>query len=116
MKTLKYYKGYALYILLCTVFVGGCNVTSEKEETTEVTSEVTSEIVEYKLDYSRMPSYCKVNSYKIVKVPKGYIIQLSGGTVDSDPIYKTPEQAQKDINDRAARSKKRWIDSGGLDF
>ena len=111
MKTLKLLQRNLLYILLCPVIAGGCNMTSETEEIVEVTSE----IVEVKADYSRMPSYCNPKSYKILKTPKGYTVQLSGGTITGD-YYKTPEQAQKAINKRAARSKQRWIDSGGIDY
>jgi hypothetical protein len=84
---------------------------SEQKETVEVISE----IVEVKEDYSSMPSYCNPKSYKILKTPKGYTVQLSGGTITGD-YYKTPEQAQKAINESAAESKQRWIDSGGIDY
>lgn len=109
MRTLKLLQRNLLYILLCTVFVGGCNMTSETEETIEVTSEIVE------VDYSRMPSYCNPKSYKILKTHKGYTVQLSGGTITGD-YYEKPEQAQKAINERAARSKQRWIDSGGINY
>jgi hypothetical protein len=95
------------YILLANVFIS-C-VDNKKQV------EITSKIVEQKVDYSKMPSYCNPNAYKILKVPKGYIVQLPRGTVDCD-YYDTPEECQKDINERASRSKQRWIDSGGADF
>ena len=62
-----------------------------------------------------MPSYCKPESYRILKVPAGYVIMLSGGTTLSE-IFKTPEKAQKRIIELADASKKRWLDTGGLDF
>ena len=77
-----------------------------------------SEIIdvgEIKLDYSKMPSYCKPETYKILKTPSGYIVQLIRGTLVGG-YYNTPEKAQKDIHQRAARSKQRWIESGGVDF
>lgn len=95
------------YILLANVFISCVN--DEKKV------EITSKIIEQKVDYSKMPSYCNPRAYKILKVPKGYIVQLPGGTVGCD-YYDTPEECQIDINERAELSKQRWIDSGGVDF
>ena len=73
-----------------------------------------SPLLEIQPDYSNMPSYCKPKSYTIVKVNSRYYVKLPGGTIGDN--YPTIEEAQKDINERAAQSKKVWLDSGGLDF
>ncbi|MCI0501918.1 MAG: hypothetical protein L0Y61_09290 [Epsilonproteobacteria bacterium] len=65
---------------------------------------------------TNMPSYCKPESYTIVKFPNGeYGFKLPSGTLSSG-IYKTPSDANDAIIKYATDSKKRWLDTGGLDF
>jgi hypothetical protein len=111
MKNLIKRTSFLLCILLCTFFVGGCNLFCEKEPI-----EITSKIIQGKVNYNKMPSYCKPHKYKIVKIRKGYIIQLPHGTIESDPVYFTPEEAQEYINKTTAENKKRWIDTDGFGY
>lgn len=111
MKNFKFLTHTAIVcyiLLLVNVFI---SCTNDKKQQVEITSP----IVDQKANYSKMPSYCNPKAYKILKVPKGYMVQLPGGTVDCD-YYNTPQECQKNINERAERSKQRWIDSGGANF
>jgi hypothetical protein len=76
-----------------------------------------SPIVEQELilDYNKMPSYCRAESYTILKLPKGYKMQLPGGTIFGE-LFNTAEECQEYINEWANESKQRWIDSGGTDY
>ena len=73
------------------------------------------EMKDVKLDYSKMPSYCKPESYTIVHFVKGYRIQLPGGSLYNE-YYNTPEEARNEIIEVARRSKERWVESGGTTF
>jgi len=83
----------------------------EKEIQTVV---ISSEIIEIMPDYSNMPSYCDPDKYKIAKINNYYVVLLPYGTPDG--YFKTAEEAQININERALISKNRWIKSGGLDY
>lgn len=78
--------------------------------------ELVSEIVEVEIDYSKMPPYCNPKNYKILKTPSGYTVQLVGGSVLGINYYPTPEEAQKEINELASYSTKKWIESNGTDY
>jgi hypothetical protein len=73
-----------------------------------------SPIVELKTNYTDMPSYCRPEKYSIVKMGDRYYVRLPYGTLDDD--YATPQEAQKEIIDRAKSSMDRWIKTGGNDF
>lgn len=85
--------------------------------TPPIDSKIISKIVEQELalDYSKMPSYCRAESYSILKSAKGYRMLLPKGT-PSGKFFSTPEECQEYINKRANERKQVWIDSGGTDY
>jgi len=108
----------AVLFLILVFVLASCGDNKNK-------TKITSEIIELKLDYSRIPSYCNPDSYKIVKIPKGYLIQLPGGTLWNDysiffsrnpTVYNTAQEAQSVINKLAKESKQNWINSCGTEF
>jgi hypothetical protein len=76
---------------------------------------ITSRIAELTPNYRNMPIYCDPNQYSIAKIGTNYYVRLPGGTLGYKS-YKTAEEVQKEINYWANISKKRWFETGGLDF
>lgn len=110
-----------IIILICCIIiykiVDTKITTSSKEIKQEIVTPINIEVKEIAplVSSSNMPSYCKPESYKIIKINDIYRIQLPGGTLFSDS-YKTAEEAYKEIVITANHSKKRYIESGGLEF
>jgi hypothetical protein len=77
--------------------------------------EIISEVIEKAEDYSRMPSYCNPKAYKIAKCKGRYGIVYPSGTIWGE-YFNTIEDAQIEINKKSSESKKRWLDSGGVDY
>jgi hypothetical protein len=101
-------------ILFLFLLVIGCFFRNiEKIEDIKIVSQIIEPSAIH--DSVPLPSYCKPESYKIVKTDKGYFAQLPGGSLYWEP-FSNPQECQKHINEIAAASKQRWIDSGGLDF
>ena len=86
----------------------------QKHKDVTASMKMVSPIVELRTEYNNVPSYCFPEKYNIVKIYDRYFVRLPGGTIDRD--YTTPQEAQKDINERAKDSMDRWIKTGGHAF
>lgn len=101
--------------ILIVILLGFTSCETVSPSKTE-SVELVSEIVEVEIDYSKMSPFCNPKSYKILKTPSGYTVQFPGGTVLGIDYYPTPEEAQKEINELASYSTKKWIESNGTDY
>jgi hypothetical protein len=76
--------------------------------------DIVSPVVEARVNYKNLPSYCKPQSYSIVKSEKKYYVRFPAGTIGTD--FNTLQEAQEHINELAENSMKRWLESGGIAF